>query len=127
MVGVNFATAFIRADGRRDADTTLEELIRHVDYLIEHVGEDHVGLGSDFDGATIPAAIGDARGLPRLVDAMRQHGYDEALVAQDLPGATGSASWSGPGAVEGGSSPLPACGERVSAFGRNKRSEAKRG
>jgi len=80
MVGVNFATAFIRADGRRDANTTLEDLIRHVDHLLAHVGEDHVGFGSDFDGATIPAAIGDARGLPRLVAAMRQHGYDEVLV-----------------------------------------------
>ena len=80
MVGVNFATAFIRADGRRDAHTSLDELIRHVDYLIEHVGVDGVGLGSDFDGATIPAAIGDARGLPRLVDAMRRHGYDEATL-----------------------------------------------
>lgn len=80
MVGVNFATAFIRADGRREANTTLDDLIRHLDHLIEHVGEDHVGFGSDFDGATIPAAIGDARGLPRLVDAMRRHGYGEALV-----------------------------------------------
>jgi membrane dipeptidase len=80
MVGVNFATAFIRPDGRRDANTSLEDLIRHVDYLIEHVGVEGVGLGSDFDGATIPAAIGDARGLPRLVAAMRQHGYDEGTV-----------------------------------------------
>src|SRR5215218_9177363 len=80
MVGLNFATSFLRPDGRRDAHTTLEEMIRHLDYLIEHVGVDGVGLGSDFDGATIPAAIGDARGLPRLVDAMRRHGYDEATL-----------------------------------------------
>jgi membrane dipeptidase len=77
MVGVNFATAFIRPDGRRDANTSLDELIRHVDYLVERVGVDGVGFGSDFDGATIPAAIGDARGLPRLVEALRRHGYDE--------------------------------------------------
>jgi membrane dipeptidase len=80
MVGVNFATAFIRPDGRRDPNTTLEDLIRHLDYLIEHVGVDGVGLGSDFDGATIPTAIGDARGLPRLVAAMREHGYDDATL-----------------------------------------------
>ncbi|MFL5184923.1 MAG: dipeptidase [Microvirga sp.] len=80
MVGVNFATAFIRPDGRRDAHTTLEQLIRHLDHLIEHVGIDGVGLGSDFDGATIPVAIGDVRGLPRLVEAMRKHGYDEATL-----------------------------------------------
>ena len=80
MVGVNFATSFIRPDGQRDDDTPLEEMIRHMDHLIEHVGVDGVGLGSDFDGATIPAEIGDVRGLPRLVDAMRRHGYDEATL-----------------------------------------------
>jgi membrane dipeptidase len=80
MVGVNFATSFIRPDGLRNEDTPLEEMIRHMDYLIEHVGVDGVGLGSDFDGATIPAEIGDVRGLPRLVDAMRKHGYDEATL-----------------------------------------------
>jgi membrane dipeptidase len=80
MVGVNFATSFIRPDGQRNDDTPLEEMIRHMDHLIEHVGVDGVGLGSDFDGATIPAEIGDVRGLTRLVDAMRRHGYDEATL-----------------------------------------------
>lgn len=80
MVGVNFATSFIRPDGQRSDDTPLEEMIRHMDHLIEHVGVDGVGFGSDFDGATIPAEIGDVRGLPRLVEAMRKHGYDEATL-----------------------------------------------
>jgi membrane dipeptidase len=80
MVGVNFATSFIRPDGLRNEDTPLEEMIRHMDHLIDHVGVDGVGLGSDFDGATIPAEIGDVRGLPRLVDAMRKHGYDEGTL-----------------------------------------------
>ncbi len=80
MVGVNFATSFIRPDGQRNDDTPLEEMIRHMDHLIEHVGIDGVGFGSDFDGATIPAEIGDVRGLPRLVDAMRRHGYDDATL-----------------------------------------------
>jgi membrane dipeptidase len=80
MVGLNFATSFLRPDGRRDAQTSLQDMIRHLDHLIEHVGVDGVGLGSDFDGATIPAAIGDARGLPNLVEAMRRHGYDEEML-----------------------------------------------
>lgn len=80
MVGVNFATSFIRPDGQRNDNTPLEQMIRHMDYLIKHVGVDGVGFGSDFDGATIPAEIGDVRGLPRLVDAMRRHGYDEATL-----------------------------------------------
>ena len=77
MVGLNFAVGFLRPDGARDADTPLDVLVRHIDHLVEHVGIDRVGLGSDFDGATIPDAIGDVAGLPRLFDALREHGYGE--------------------------------------------------
>jgi membrane dipeptidase len=77
MVGINFAVGFLREDGGHEPDTPLEAIIRHVDYLAERLGIDRVGFGSDFDGATIPKPLGDAAGLPRLLDALRQHGYDE--------------------------------------------------
>ncbi len=80
MVGLNFATAFLREDGRMIADVPLETMIRHFDHMIEVLGEDHVGFGSDFDGALVPAAIGDAAGLPALREAMRAHGYNEAVM-----------------------------------------------
>lgn len=76
LVGVNFAVQFIRPDGQIDTSTPLEDMLRHVDHLIDHVGIDGIGFGSDFDGATIPDALGDAAGLPRLADAMLRHGYD---------------------------------------------------
>jgi membrane dipeptidase len=44
------------------------------------LGEDRVGFGSDFDGATIPAAIGDVSGLPNLIDALLEKGYGRELV-----------------------------------------------
>lgn len=77
MVGVNFVTAFLREDGREKPDTPISEIARHIDYLVERMGIDHVGFGSDFDGATIPDELGDASGLPRLLDALRKHGYGE--------------------------------------------------
>lgn len=80
MVGLNFAVAFLRPDGRQDPDTPLEDMLRHLDHLIGILGEDRVGLGSDFDGAEIPYAIGDAAGLPRLWAACRRHGYGEDLI-----------------------------------------------
>lgn len=80
LVGLNYACGFLREDGKMQADTGLEVLLRHVDALLEALGEDGVALGSDFDGATIPAAIGDAAGVPRLLDAMLAHGYGAALV-----------------------------------------------
>jgi membrane dipeptidase len=82
LVGLNFACGFLREDGRHDADTPLETMVRHLDRLVERMGETRVGLGSDFDGATIPRAIGDASGLPRLFDALRAHGWDDELLAR---------------------------------------------
>jgi membrane dipeptidase len=78
MVGINFAVGFLREDCAHEADTPLEAIVRHVDYLAERLGIDRVGFGSDFDGATVPAPLGDVTGFPRLIDALRGHGYDEA-------------------------------------------------
>lgn len=80
MVGLNFATCFLRPDGRTSPEMTLEPMLRHLDHLIGILGEDHVGVGSDFDGATMPQQIKDVAGLPVLFDAMRGHGYDAALL-----------------------------------------------
>lgn len=77
MVGLNFAVGFLREDGQPNAATPLETMVRHIDYLVGRVGLDRVGLGSDFDGAMIPQAIGDAAGLPRLRAALREAGYDD--------------------------------------------------
>lgn len=80
MVGVNFASGFLRDDGRKTADTGLDVIIAHLDHLITQLGEGHVGLGSDFDGAVIPSAIGDCAGLPRLVEAMQDNGFGDDLI-----------------------------------------------
>jgi membrane dipeptidase len=80
MVGVNFAVGFLREDGRDSEDTSLGTLVRHVDYLVEHVGIERVGFGSDFDGAKVPGEIGDVSGLPKLIAALQGRGYDEAAL-----------------------------------------------
>ena len=71
VVGVNFAVTFLREDGMNDFEATgLDEIVRHVDYLADRMGIDHVAFGSDFDGAVVPAALGGVSGLPRLVDLL---------------------------------------------------------
>jgi membrane dipeptidase len=75
LVGIVFCPAFVRADGANDADTPLATLVAHVRHAADLVGVDRVGLGSDFDGAPMPAALGDVAGLPRLLDALRQDGF----------------------------------------------------
>ncbi|MEX2541348.1 MAG: dipeptidase [Trueperaceae bacterium] len=77
LVGVNFAVGFLDPGGSKDAGLPLEVMVRHVDHLVEKLGIEGVALGSDFDGATMPSEIGDVSGLPRLVEALRAHGYDD--------------------------------------------------
>ena len=77
MVGLNFAVNFLREDATRDADTPLEVMVRHIDYLVERVGIDRVGFGSDFDGVLISREMGDVTGLPKLMSALRDRGYDD--------------------------------------------------
>jgi membrane dipeptidase len=88
MVGLNFATCFLRPDGSMRADTDIELMVRQIDYLLEKLGEDHVGLGSDFDGAVVPEKIGSAAGLPVLFAALREQGYPEPLLSK-----LGASNW----------------------------------
>tara|TARA_Y100000589_G_scaffold328466_1_gene372628 strand:+ start:571 stop:1593 length:1023 start_codon:yes stop_codon:yes gene_type:complete len=80
LVGVCFATAYLRSDGRKDPATEIELVIRQLAYLIERMGEDHVGLGSDFDGAVLPNDLSDCSQLPVLLKALQTHGFGNKLI-----------------------------------------------
>ncbi|ENX45516.1 hypothetical protein F886_02297 [Acinetobacter sp. NIPH 542] len=80
MVGVNFDVAFLRSDGQRNADTLIDVILEHLEYLMDHLGEEHVGFGSDFDGALIGAELEDVTGLHRLIERMQQRGYSKTLI-----------------------------------------------
>jgi membrane dipeptidase len=82
LVGIVFATAFLRPDFADDPDTPLTLIAEHARYVADRIGVEHVALGSDFDGATVPAGLGDAAGLPKLLEALREAGFnDEELAA----------------------------------------------
>jgi membrane dipeptidase len=82
IVGIVFAAPFIRPDGRDDPDVPLRTLVEHVRHAVEVAGVEHVGLGSDFDGATMPTELGDVAALPRLLDELRDAGFTAAEVEQ---------------------------------------------
>lgn len=75
VVGLNFAAAFLRPDGRMLADVPLQTVLAHLDHLIARLGEDGVALGSDYDGALVPEALNGVDRLPALSRAMAEHGY----------------------------------------------------
>jgi membrane dipeptidase len=58
----------------------------HIDHAVKVAGADHVGLGSDFDGATMPMGMEDASKLPKITDALLKKGYSEADIEKILGG-----------------------------------------
>ncbi|MBI3406237.1 MAG: membrane dipeptidase [Acidobacteria bacterium] len=63
-----------------------EKIIEHIDHAVKLVGPDHVGLGSDFDGATMPKGMDDVTYLPRITDALLKKGYKEKDIEKILGG-----------------------------------------
>jgi membrane dipeptidase len=81
VVGINFAVSFLREDGAPEPATPLGEIVRHVRYVADRIGVDHVAFGSDFDGASVPEELGGIAGFPKLADALRADGFDEDALA----------------------------------------------
>ena len=63
-----------------------EAIVDHIDHVAKLVGADHVGLGSDFDGASMPFGMEDCSHLPRLTEALLSKGYSEADIEKILGG-----------------------------------------
>jgi membrane dipeptidase len=63
-----------------------EKIVEHIDHAVKVAGADHVGLGSDFDGATMPIGMEDASKLPKITDALLKKGYADADIEKILGG-----------------------------------------
>ena len=74
--------------GARLPRVSWERIIDHMDHMVKLAGVDHVGLGSDFDGATMPDGMNDASFLPRITQALLDRGYPEADIRKILGGNT---------------------------------------
>jgi membrane dipeptidase len=61
-----------------------ERIIDHIDHAVKLVGADHVGLGSDFDGADMPDGMEDCSKLPKITEALLRKGYSEGDIRKIL-------------------------------------------
>jgi len=61
-----------------------ERIIDHIDHAVKLVGADHVGLGSDFDGADMPDGMEDCSKLPKITEALLRRGYSEGDIRKIL-------------------------------------------
>jgi membrane dipeptidase len=65
-----------------------EKIIEHLDHVVKLVGPDHVGLGSDFDGADMPDGMEDCSKLPKITEALLRKGYSDEDIRKILGGNT---------------------------------------
>ncbi|GAB1420764.1 dipeptidase [Anaerolineales bacterium] len=78
LVGLNFAVLFLHEAGQVASEVDLSNMSKHLKHLIDQVGIDCVGFGTDFDGARISQKIKDVSGLPILIDYLKEDGFSES-------------------------------------------------
>jgi membrane dipeptidase len=61
-----------------------EKIVEHIDHAVGTAGVDHVGVGSDFDGAFMPAGMEDASKFPRITEGLLRRGFGEADIRKIL-------------------------------------------
>lgn len=68
--------------------STLSQVLDHIDHVVELIGIDHVGIGSDFDGVgdSLPTGLKDVSNYPNLVQGMLDRGYSRADIEKVLSG-----------------------------------------
>jgi membrane dipeptidase len=65
-----------------------ERIVDHIDHAVKLVGPDHVGLGSDFDGASMPDGMEDVSHLPKITEALLRKRYSPDDIRKILGGNT---------------------------------------
>jgi len=88
LVGVNFCTSDLRPDGAEDPDTPVELVYQQLEYLVEEIGIEHVALGTDYDGAVLPAELSDVGSLSDFMQGLEERGF-----SQDELALIGSGNW----------------------------------
>ena len=83
VIGVNFVPCFLS----KDNNATVETVVDHIDHIVETVGVNHVGLGSDFEGVEKMAkGLEDASKLPNLTKVLVSRGYSDQEIEKILGG-----------------------------------------
>jgi membrane dipeptidase len=71
----------------KQVHTTIDQLIDHIDHIVRLVGDDYVGLGSDYDGvSTLPVGLEDVSTYPKITEALVKRGYSKKSIQKILGG-----------------------------------------
>jgi len=75
LVGVTFSVNDLDGGRRPKKDADPDVIIRHMQYIADLIGVDHLAFGSDLDGTTIPSKIGDVSGFLYLIEMLQEAGF----------------------------------------------------
>jgi len=67
---------------REDPPANIEDFINHIDYMVDKMGIDHVGISSDFDGGGGIDGWKDASETQNVTSALRNRGYSDEEIAK---------------------------------------------
>jgi len=67
---------------RKDPPANMDDFMDHIDYMVEKIGIDHVGISSDFDGGGGIVGWEDASETMNVTSALRERGYSESEIAK---------------------------------------------
>ena len=85
--GDSAAIRYYQKQRRAHPIGTVGDVVDHIDHVVDLVGIEHVGLGSDYDGVfTLPANLQDVRAYPNLIEELLRRGYTEDEIAKILGG-----------------------------------------
>jgi len=70
LIGLCISPRFLRGSGN---ESTIEDMIRHLDYILDVGGEDVLAIGTDFDGTSGNFEIGSPKEMPKLFEHLEQH------------------------------------------------------
>ena len=94
VIQINYSTSFLSNElyeatqknvpAAERPRVSWEKIVEHIDHAVKIAGPTHVGLGSDFDGTTVPDGMEDASKLPKITAALLEKGYSEQYVKNSL-------------------------------------------
>jgi len=81
VVGINFGEKFLRKNPENEVEEVfVENVLDHIEYIIRLVGENHVGLGTDYDGTTVVDDLRFPTSLHQISSILRERGFGEGVV-----------------------------------------------
>jgi membrane dipeptidase len=80
VIGVVYHDEFVGGHGK----TCVKDIVDHMEHIIDLVGVDHVGMGSDFDGAYLPVDLEDASKVYRITEELARRGYSDREIKKIL-------------------------------------------